>query len=187
MGYQPGSVLDASLLKYLLIPSRNLWKKNRMIFLIMLCLVTCQTRKKLGLNTYRARNYWVNSYVATRIMLLKFWNALNYLRLTLNTPWCWPFRVIKVKCNHTIGLRIYDFLLRFTSNFNLQHIKPSKYQWPWLWPYKVTQIEMSWFCWTLHMWLMSNSNTWPNSAPLQDISLWNRRDLDSDLSSSRKL
>ena len=34
--------------------------------------------------------------------------------------------------------------------------------------------------------LVSNSNTWRNSAPLRDISLQNWSDLDSDLSSSRK-
>ncbi len=90
------------------------------------------------------------SYVATRIMLSKFLNALNCLRLTLTTPWDSPFKVIKVKCNHTTGLLIYnDFLLRFTSN--LPHRTPSKSQWPWLWPYKVTQVEMWWCCWTLHM------------------------------------
>ena len=34
--------------------------------------------------------------------------------------------------------------------------------------------------------LVSNSNTWSNSGPLPDISLRNRSDLDSDLSSSRQ-
>ena len=87
--------------------------------------------------------------VATRIMLSTFWNALNYLRLTLNSPWDSPFKVTKVKCNHTIGVSIYDFLLRFTSNF--MTYKPSKCQWSWLWPYKVTRDQMWWCCWTLHM------------------------------------
>ena len=67
--------------------------------------------------------------------------------------------------------------------------KPSKSHWPWLWPYKVTQGQISWCCWTLQLCyflFVSNSNTWSNSAPLRDISLRNRNDLDSDLSSSRK-
>ncbi len=34
--------------------------------------------------------------------------------------------------------------------------------------------------------LVSNSNTWPNSVPFRDIKLWNRNDLDIDLSSLRK-
>ena len=50
-------------------------------------------------------------------MLSKFRNALNYLRLTLNTPSDSPFKVTDVKCNPTIGLPIYEFLLRLTNNF----------------------------------------------------------------------
>ncbi len=44
-----------------------------------------------------------SSYIAdgTRVMLPKFWNALNYIRLTLNTPRHWPFKVTRVICNHT--------------------------------------------------------------------------------------
>ena len=109
-------------------------------------------RKRLCLDAYWAWSDLVNSIVATRIMLSNFWNALNYLRLTLNTPWDWPLKVTKVKCNHTIGLPIYDFLLRYTSNFTTYTGKPSKSQSPWLWPYKVNQGEMWWRCWTLHMW-----------------------------------
>ncbi len=77
--------------------------------------------------------------------------------------------------------------IRFTSKFTTY--KPSKCQWPWLWPYKVTQGEMWWCCWTLHMWspiglIVTHGLT--RSAPLRDISVWNRSDLDSDLSSSGK-
>ena len=43
---------------------------------------------------------------------------------------------------------------RYPIHISQLHVATApKSQWPWLWPYKVTQVEMWWYCWTLHMWL----------------------------------
>ncbi len=74
--------------------------------------------------------------------------------------------------------------------------KASKCEWPWIWPLKVAidvwrslkvkcddVIGLSLYAFLL----MFNSNMWPNSAPLQDIRLWNLSDLEFDLWRSLKV
>ena len=59
-------------------------------------------------------------------------------------------------------------------------------EWPWYWPFNVTQVE----CDNVNgltiygFLLMFNSNIWPNSAPLRDMSFQNLSDLEIDLSRS---
>ena len=43
----------------------------------------------------------------------------------------------------------------FNSNIwpsSFTRYKASKSEWPWLWPFKVTQGQMWWCHWTLHIW-----------------------------------
>ncbi len=135
----------------------------------------------------------------TRVMVSKFWNALNYLRVSLNTPWDWPFKVTKVKCN-IIGLPIYGFLLMSNSYIwlvlaHLRHLRtvlahflPSKSEWPWLWPSKSLKVKCDGDVgFSMYEFLLVvNSNTWLNSADLRNISLQSLSDLDNDLSRSLK-
>ncbi len=78
-------------------------------------------------------------------------------------PWHWSFKVTKVKCKHTLRLRLYALLLMFNSNiwptlllYDIHVYKASKCEWPCIWPLKVTQGQM-WRChWTLPIWFPIN-------------------------------
>ncbi len=64
--------------------------------------------------------------------------------------------------------------------------KSSKSAWPWLWPFNATKIKCN-VATGLPIYnflLVFNSDTWPNSTPLHDISLRNLSGLDIDLSRS---
>ncbi len=76
----------------------------------------------------------------------------------------------------------------FKSNIvpNFTRYKASKSEWPWLEPFKVkydSAIELPIYGFLLLFY----RNVWPNSATLQDIRLWNVRDLEFDLSRSLKV
>ncbi len=126
-------------------------------------------------------------------MLSKFWNALNYLRLTLSRHWDWPVKVTKVKCNNTFGIPIYGLLLRFTSNIcpilallrdiSLPHLNNLEIDLSR--SLKSTVIaSMDPPIHAFRLMLMFNSNIRPNSAPVRDISFQSLSDLDTDFSRS---
>ena len=70
-------------------------------------------------------------------------------------------RSLKVRYDGIIGLPIYVFLVRFSSNIwpnmaclrdTFYRYKALKCQWPWLWRVKVTQGQVWWCHWTPDIW-----------------------------------